>query len=186
VPPALDASTLAHPASTFRTVWNFLALFGIAFYVVEVPLMIASMYDPDWVRRFQYDLIVSYFFDVFFIVDFYMRATFFAVDRIGAIVSDPAEIRNQFMSRKWALKADVIALLPLDLIALGVSTFYLPVLRICKLLRMAYLPVYAKRVEASIRDKTGIQLSFTPHRIVVLYCVLFIVSRCERRPTALR
>lgn len=139
--------------------------------------MIANMYDQDWAHRFFADLVVAYAFDMFFLVDLVMRANFFAIDAISAIVSDPVEIRRVFMARcSYEHMIDFFASLPFDLVALSVGSFYLPVLRICKLLRMVYLPTYAKRVEEAIRDKTGIQLSFTSHRIIVLHCIIFIVS----------
>lgn len=171
------AAIIAHPTSGFRAVWDFLVLFGIGYYIVEVPLMIANMYDPDWVRRFTWDLLVSYAFDIFFMMDLYLRANLFAIDGIGKIVSDPAEIWAKYKSRGWGiLFVDVMAVIPFDFIAFGVGSFYLPVLRITKLLRMAYLVTYAKKVERTVRDRTGIQLSFTPHRIVDLLGLLIIVS----------
>jgi hypothetical protein len=120
------------PSHPKRLVWDVLALLGVLYYLFVVPLRIAFPF-PDTkfddaslqlTQHYLYSLMIDEAWDLFFLVDMFLRFRYFAVKdptADGVYLTDPEDIQHAYRSWGGGFYFDLIASLPFDLLALGSS-----------------------------------------------------------------
>ncbi|ETM01631.1 hypothetical protein L917_01804 [Phytophthora nicotianae] len=179
------------PGSSFRKYWEHARLFSLVFVVFEVPLY--CVFDADtfpFGAKSKYSLqsLTSIFVEAFFVVDFVLRARFFAyVDQLALItVSDPSYILEAY--RENGLWFDLLAIVPLPLVVEFVVhrghgwTMWLQISRLIRLLRARYLQQTIQEFShirglSSKMQQAGTMLLYVTLTIHVAGCLWFLMAR---------
>ena len=131
------------PTSALRAGWTLVAMIGLLWTYLVIPLRIAFAMEPS--SLFWGLLAVDWIFDFFFLLDMYLYYTAFAFLKDSRFVQDAEKIRRNYMSGRFVY--DAIAMFPFEIFALAAPwnvphksnvgrVALLSILRIPKLLRI--------------------------------------------------
>ena len=169
------------PGTSFRFIWDVVSTLGIVFFALTVLYQIAfSPVDERTSEVFRIELL----FDVFFFVDFALRATQFAFVENGVRHQSKAEIWMYY--KKHGMVSDAISLLAMLDVIVPFLHF-----RLLSLVRVTRLPHFLDSICAHL-DERGIRVSLASNllaKIVLLYvischqisCMWFIIHRYIER-----
>lgn len=125
--------------SSFRTLWALLCFAGSLFYALAIPFLLGYQNDKSFAELAPW-IAVSYFVDIFFYTDLAFDLFFFRDARQSA---DEEVGWRELFAEHWSscgaglvTAAKVCALLPVDLIGLGVSPLAWCGIRVLRLLKM--------------------------------------------------
>lgn len=136
------------PNSAFQKRWNIFILFIIVYNAIVIPLQLGfnKHFGPSIIA-------LDYLVDAFFIADIYF-AFYRGYFHEGLIVKDLGQIKKNYL-KNWFL-IDVVASMPLDIIALFIGIQYfggitmIPILRAPRLLRVLRILRYFKIWEKDV------------------------------------
>ncbi|KAE9042070.1 hypothetical protein PR003_g4149 [Phytophthora rubi] len=179
------------PGSNFRKWWEHARLFSLIFVVFEVPLY--CVFDADTFpfgskSVYSVQSTVAVLVEAFFVVDFVLRARFFAyVDQLALItVSDSSYIFDLY--RENGMWVDLVAIVPVPLVVEFVVrrgsgwTMWLHVTRLVRLLRGRYLHATIQEF-AHIRglsskiQQAGTMLLYVTLTLHAVGCFWFLMAR---------
>ena len=144
------------PTSLFRNLWDAFALLAILIMAFTIPYQISFSRQGGigWGQFF-----VDSIIDSFFIVDVYLKAFKFAVQRDGLLVTKPRDFRTIYFGGAFLL--DAISLIPASAIsfAIGRRRQGYGLLRLIQLTRIRLLTTHFDSVVEWHRLKTGKALS---------------------------
>ncbi|GMF21051.1 unnamed protein product [Phytophthora lilii] len=179
------------PGSNFRKWWEHARLFSLIFVVFEVPLY--CVFDADtfpFGKKSIYSAqsMVSILVEAFFVVDFVLRARFFAyVDQLALItVSDASYIFDAY--RENGLWLDALAIIPVPLIVEFMVvrgsgwTMWLHITRLVRLFRARYMQHTIQefahiRGLSSKAQQAGTMLLYVTLTLHVTGCLWFLMAR---------
>jgi hypothetical protein len=87
--------------------------------------------------------------DALLLADLVLESRYFMRVQKGFLITNPSEIFRAFKKDRW-LPLELLAALPLDLLALFIGVRYLSLLRIFKLARLKHLLTYSERAQAAL------------------------------------
>lgn len=153
-PPLPPAFTL--PDSTFRRVWEIVMLNVCIYYAVMVPFRISFIHRELMSRdSLTLWLAVEYTMDLLCVLDFVLQMRYFAFMQRGELITDQRLIRSRY-TQEGSYWADLVCILPLELMALvvsehGAGAFSLYDLflsyRYNKILRVIHIHSYGERIQ---------------------------------------
>ncbi|KAG6617609.1 Voltage-gated Ion Channel (VIC) Superfamily [Phytophthora cinnamomi] len=179
------------PGSTFRKWWEHARLFSLIFVVFEVPLY--CVFDADtfpFGNKSPYSVqsMVSVLVEVFFVMDFVLRAQFFAyVDQLALItVNDSSYIFDLY--RENGMWIDLLAIVPVPLVVEFVVrrgsgwTMWLHLTRLVRLLRGRYLQQTIQEFShirglSSKMQQAGTMLLYVTLTLHAAGCLWFLMAR---------
>jgi len=123
-----------YPRSTFRYGWDLVILAGCLFYTFSIPLKAMNYLDGAEFRDHLATFSLSYFWDLCFVIDLYLKFNHFMYLEEGLIVFDRNCIRQKF-STDHNIFFVFVASVPIDLLGL-VNSRWCFLLRFTKLLRL--------------------------------------------------
>ena len=132
------------PNSSFRKIWDILCIVFTIYLVITIPFRAAYCYGdlstplPRW-------LFFDFCIDGFFIINFYFRYNLFPVSYNGLIVTEKEQIRIRY--KKNGMICDLLACIPVELMAGWLGTSYLLQLRLLHMIRILNLPLYFIQAE---------------------------------------
>lgn len=124
-----------YPQSTFRRIWDFVILAGCIFYTFSVPLQVMRYLDGADFRDHLATFVVSYFWDLCFVLDLYLKFNHFMFLDEGLVVFDRHCIRQQFV-QEHNIVLNFVASVPIDLVGL-INPQWCFLLRLTKLLKLS-------------------------------------------------
>ncbi|MBF0189499.1 MAG: ion transporter, partial [Magnetococcales bacterium] len=113
---------------TFRTIWNYLVLLGISWYVLTVPVYIALGLDSSG-----WSLALDIFWTLFFIADIFINFRL-PIYKNGKRITNRRKIARHYI-RGW-FAVDLIATIPFDLILVLLFGSQPGMLQIVRLVRI--------------------------------------------------
>ncbi len=158
--------SLLLPKSHARAAWESFAVFALYYLAGEVPFR-ASFIEEEYVL---FGIEFDWFLDVFLIIDLFLRY----FERI--LPPGSAGISTKKVPRIH--KIDIVASIPFDFLALvpSIGTFYLPFLRLPKVLRLFCLGRHVAALDAFMMTKYRIRLNMTTRLLVKLFGFYMIIS----------
>ena len=144
-----------NPDSSFRRIWNAIILAMTTYNAWIIPFRLSfinsqPMYIVDW------------FFDIFFIIDMYLKYCEFSYVEQGELVCDREKVKRHYLKNSFLI--DAIASLPFDFLIICIDqnhdsfALILAVLRIPKFIRLSKLLELVGDVFRALED-TNIYLA---------------------------
>ncbi|KAL9190988.1 hypothetical protein ACHAXT_000694 [Thalassiosira profunda] len=163
-----------HPTSFFRTVWDFLVLLGLVFYVFSIPLSFMHLVENTPFGETPLLLSLGYVVDAFFWIDAVLEFNFFFyVEVSGLVVFDRDHIRRHFKKRHNVAR-EVVGLVPFDLAGAFFGGKFCHFFRLAKLVRLPNIAAHAESVDVLLNAlKVDVDLSL--YRVVKLNVVMITV-----------
>ncbi len=164
------ASTVPSPVlserwnGVFRTVWDCISLIWLLYHFITLPLRLVLYTKTEalFLSNLLPWLAVDIVMDLFFLCDILLRLFCFGnieyVDGVRSILLDAVQARARY--RSSGLVLDVIAALPLDLLAFAEPQL-LPLFRLNRLLRFSRVFEYATHVCHAVEVVVGKMFGMT-------------------------
>ncbi len=165
-PNPLRFNTLLLPKSHARAAWESFAVFALLYLAGEVPFRV-SFIEEEYIL---FGIGFDWFLDFFLAVDICLRY-FELILPPGSVAISTEKIPRIFVN-------DVVASIPFDFIALipSIGTFYLPFLRLPKVLRIFQLSRHVAALDAFMMTKYRIRLNMTTRLLVKLFGFYVIIN----------
>ena len=155
------------PGHIFRCCWEVFLAIVVVYYNLAVPLRIMTQYNcntsstaAECLSQWHWSLLIDYIGDAVLLIDFILRARYFAFRRYEGekevIETDSGAIWSAFQhSSRFALLLWLI--LPVDVMAPGSG--YLLCLRIAKVPSVLLLPDIVQSIQAWLDHERGVSIS---------------------------
>ena len=144
-----------YPNSKFRCAWDLFALLGYLLYYFSLPLMVMRYLEGDKFSDHIITFTFSYLWDIYFAVDLYLRFSRFMYFEEGLIVFDRDSIRRKFF-RDNNLIAEIVSVLPIDLVGMIVNPQWCFILRMNKIFRLPKILTSMNKVIAYFKLEKGL------------------------------
>ncbi|KAL3790747.1 hypothetical protein HJC23_010026 [Cyclotella cryptica] len=168
------------PNSRVHVYWDIIAILGILYYAIELPIRITSYHRAESLEL-SYDLsfLIGYFFDILFITDMILRSSVYSfsthADGKTIIISDRHEIRRKYMNSD-KFKIDLFAILPFDIISVLSGKYHI-LFRLPKLVRVTQIQGVLSKLQDDLNVCMGINMTETKKSILlmIVFSLLLIV-----------
>ena len=167
------------PNSKYHVYWDLFSLISVMYYSISCPIRLVAFYRQRNLKSsFGLTFIADYLFDIFFIVDVYLRLNVFAYISYEygrkELVVDQQRMRKHYVTSKRFL-VDLFAVLPFDLICLftGFQSFA----RISKVARVTQISDIISDLSEHLEEslKITFKQSHSSMLRMFLYTIMMIV-----------
>ena len=160
-----------HPDSNFRHIWTMVCFVGLLYNFFSIPRDLACGFNAGIELSDLISLVLSYLVDVVFIADIFFKLNRFSFMKDGVIITNQSAIRREYIF-SLPFYLDLVAALPLDLIAVPIGLEYLPLLRLTKVARLVHLYEYFQVMETILVE--SYQVTVYKRRLFKSMLVLFL------------
>lgn len=161
------------PNSTFRSICNIIAFFGVVWYILVVPLQFGYFYS-GYTSKYIAVTVINYMVDIFFFIDLIFRMLFYSYTDSGVAVCNKKKIFQHYRENDH-IYMDLIAVLPIDLIFFGIDHRYVSVVRFLKLFRAINIGEY-KTVLIETLQRVKISITSTLQDFIMWMCIVFLYA----------
>ncbi len=162
----LHFDSLLLPKSHARAAWESFTVFSLLYLAGEIPFRV-SFIEEEYIL---FGIGFDWFLDTFLIIDLCLRC-FECILPPGSVAISSKKVPRIHMN-------DVVASTPFDFLALvpSIGVFYLPFLRLPKMLRLFCLGRHVAALDAFMMTKYRIRLNMTTRLLVKLFGFYIVIN----------